>query len=618
MATKLTGKAASRSRNEERKKKPSSSSPSSDYLGQLSSIKNSLLDLQKKTSLPAAPAGEVLGASTTSGGGSSALKDFSINNSPGNQITQDDAEDLSLKSLSKKLAKQYYGSSDNAKKASDEIKRNAQMGQTSANTTFAFNPETLKRTQREIDKFGFALDELDNDPFEPKEFKDEERKNTVEVSGRELGKLFDSPEQLYDAYQFNLPMKAALDNFIKKGGSLDAISKNITAPVVNDGMTEDNRITNEMVDRGELPESAREIYPQQSSSQYLANLRNPAANQAAEKKALDELAPESQIAQDEIARLGRVPDSLKKLYFGDEKTIGMLGMKINQAKEEARIIEEKEKDAKNTARSRADLAIDKNRAEAKQFEAEIEQNRLKAKNYMTGALAKLGALKTTGSAPLAIATLDAEYDGQVTQIKSKYKYANRELEIGLTEDLDKIENDTDESILKLQEDLTLDTEKMSKEVIKAQQDAEKQVYTVTEQYARRLRERTTSYTEDLKKEAEKYAKEYAKKVAAAGAGGFTSAGKPTSKNYIISKIEKRLDASRGSDGYVNSSEYAAAMEEWIASGGTAATFKTSFPTANYANPEDTSLPPALRYAKPSQTVSSDDEDDFDFDAIPEE
>lgn len=585
---------------------------SSKYLQQLSDIKTTLekLSANNQKSIKPAPAGQVLGASTTQP--TQSLRELSIANSPQNQITQDQASKLTTKDLSKKLAVQYYGNADSAKKAFDETKKQYQLEQRTNQTTFNFNPETLKRTQREVDKLGFSLDELDNNPFEPKQFKDEERKNTLEVSSREMAKMFDSPAQLYDAYQFNVPMKNTLDNFIKKGGNLESISKNISSPVTqNDTFQNGSGVYQTNPDgtahlvsgSGEATLSSPN---QQTSSEYLANLRNPAANQQAQQKALDELAPESQIAQDEVARLGRIPDGLKRLYFGDEKSIGILGMKINQAKEEARIISEKEKDSKNTARSRSELAIDKNRAEAVQYKNEIEQNRLKAKNYMTGYLAKLGALNTTGAAAEALTTLDANYNGQAVQIDSRYSFANRALELDLTEQLDQIENDSSTKVLKIQEDLTLDTEKMMKEVLKTQQDSEKETYTVTEQYARRLREQTTSYTKELKAAAEKYAKEYARK-AGLNTGGFTSDGKPTKNNFIISDIENKFNASRhkvedGGDGHVNSAVYKAQAQRWIASGGTINTFKNTFPTANYVNPTDPTLPPELRYAKASQTI----------------
>jgi hypothetical protein len=451
--------------------------------------------------------------------------------------------------------------------------------QVSANTSFAFNPETLQRTQRQVDKFGFALDELENDPFEPKEFKDEERQNTIEIASRELGKLFDTPEQLYDAANFNEPMKNALQGFIDKGGSLESIAKNITAPSAVTG--------------NENPAS------------YLSNISNPAAMQEAEEMAIDEMMPESEIAQAEIARLGRIPEDLKSLYFGTEKEIGIYQMRQQQSAEEIRIIEEKERDAKSTARDRADLSIDKNKAEAKRQKNQVEENRARAKNYMTARLAKLGALKTTGAAPLAIKTLDAKYDQTVSQIDQAYTFANRNIEISLTEDLNNIENTADSTILKIQEDLTLGAEKMAQEVLKAQQSADKEIYNITEQYARRLRTRTTQYTSDLKKEAEAYAKKYA----AAASGGqdkalFTNLGTVTKDNNMIPEYETQLESSRGDDGFVNSALYNQLASEWIEAGGTISSFKKRFPVNNYVNPEDFSLRPELQSGKQD---SGDDE-----------
>lgn len=466
------------------------------------------------------------------------------------------------------------------KRGMEELKK--RKGIVTENTSYNFNPETLKKTQRAIDKFGFALDQAEKDPFEPKQYKQDTKNNLIEVTSKELGQLFTDPNEIYSAYQFNPQFKATIDSFIKKGGSIESIANNVSAtPVV----TQDQ------------PQNV------QDPATYLANLRNPNANQEAEKMAIDEMAPESQIAQDEIARQSKIPDDLKTLYFGNEKAIGILQMKQEQAKEEKRIIEEREKDEKKTARDRAQYQIEKNNADVKIAEAKIEENRLAAKNYMTAKLAQLGALQTTGAAVLALQTIETKYQTQVTELQTKLKFANREIEIGLNEDINKIENDTDDKVLKIQEDLTKDSETMFKEVIKAQRDAEKEIYSVTEQYARRLRERTTKYTDDLKAAAEKQAKEYAK--IASGNIDFTAGGNVASKSKIVTTIENILEKSRGSDGYVNSEVYSQQLKDWIKRGGTTKSFVASFPTKLYANPNDSSLPPALQYARDSQTLPRD-------------
>lgn len=417
--------------------------------------------------------------------------------------------------------KKYAGKTANQVNQLLLQERAKRKGQVSANTSFAFNPEILKRTQRAIDKFGFALNDVSNDPFEPKEFKDEESKNVIEVTSKELGSFFESPDQLYAAYNTNQQFRDSFDKFVKKGGSLEGVSKNIAAPVAS------TPLQDAQADLG-----GENI---QTPDQYLANLRNPDANQKAEKMALEELAPESSIAQQEIMRVSNIPKELQTLYFGDEKTVGVLQMRQAQAQERKRLIEEQEKDAKRTVRDKAELQIEKNRAEVEETKAKIEENRLTAKNYMTAQLAKLGALNTTGSAPLALQTLETKYQGQVNQIESAFKFAEREIEIGLAESIDEIENNADELILKIEEDITVDRETSVKEILKARQDADKEVYRITEQYARRLRERTTKYTDDLKKEAEKYAKEFAKNASNGLDGGPLGLNAYSEGDYVDGK-----------------------------------------------------------------------------------
>lgn len=153
-------------------------------------------------------------------------------------------------------------------------------GQVSQNTSFAFNPEILKSTQRAIDKFGFALNDVTNDPFEPKEFKDEEVGNLIEVTGKQIGQLFDSPDQLYQAYNTNQQFKETLDKFIAKGGSLDSVSKSIVAP-------------SQQTELQTLQQTLGNEQNIQTPSEYLASLRNPQADPRAEAMALEELPPGS-------------------------------------------------------------------------------------------------------------------------------------------------------------------------------------------------------------------------------------------------------------------------------------------------------------------------------------
>lgn len=461
------------------------------------------------------------------------------------------------------------------------------QSQVTAGTSAVFNTEVSGKTKRAIDQLGFALNDITNSPFNGKTSKLKKTEGLIESTGKQLAKLFKTPEEFNQAYTTNQTFKDAIDRFQKFGGKADSVTSSIVPP----------------------PETTEPGV--QTTADFLSTIRNPLANQEAEQKAINELIPERDVDQAEIARQAGIADQMRKFYMGDEATVGLLKQQELNAKEEIRINEQEEKDDKNSLKAKAKHAIAKNKAEVEVESAKIEQNRLAAKNYMTGYLAKLGALNTTGAAGLAIQTLDTKYEMAVSELKTTAKYANQELELNLVDDINKVETDTDKEILKIQQDLTKTTEDVFKEVTKVQQAADKEIYNITAGYTKTFRERTAKHTQDLKDAAEKYAKEFAK--TASNGIDFTAGGLPTTKSKIVSTIEKRLKASRGSkDGHVNSETYTKAYEEWVDKGGTMRTFKNAFPPADWVNPDDYSLIPALRYAKESQTLPKETADEEDF------
>lgn len=460
------------------------------------------------------------------------------------------------------------------------------QAQNTATTSAVFNSEITGKTKRAVDNLGFALNDITNSPFNGKTSKLNKTQGLIESTSKQLAKLFKTPEEFNQAYTTNQTFKDAIDQFQKFGGKADLVTGAITTPVT------------------EPAEGTK------TTAQFLADIKNPNANQDAQQNAINELIPERDVDQAEIARLAGIPNQMRKLYMGDEETIGILQQKQLDAQEEIRISEQEEKDEKASLKAKAKYAIAKNKAEVKLESAKIEENRLAAKNYMTGYLAKLGALNTTGAAGLAIQTLDTKYEIRKNELETNAKYANQELELNLTSDINKVETDTDREILKIQSDLTKTTEEVFKEVNKVQQASDKEIYNITAGYTKTFREQTAKFTKEIKDAAEKYAKDFAK---TAGSGiDFTAGGLPTTKSKVVTNVEQKLEASRGADGYVNSAVYMQMYKDWIAKGGTATTFKAKFPTQNYVNPDDYSLPPALRYAKESQTLPKEKEDEEDF------
>jgi hypothetical protein len=85
---------------------------------------------------------------------------------------------------------------------------------------------------------------------------------------------------------------------------------------------------------------------------------------------------------------------------------------------------------------------------------------------------------------------------------------------------------------------------------------------------------------------------------------ITPAVAPTEKtvssgNLVITQADVGegsaiLESSRGSDGYVNSGTYVQMYQKWVNAGGMLADFLKTYPPENYVNPNDTSVPVALR------------------------
>jgi len=374
-----------------------------------------------------------------------------------------------------------------------QAERQKRLGQTSQLTSFAFNPETIAGAKRIIDRISFTLKDVGNQPWNSKGTQSDQIKSILEGGSREIAALFNTPQEFQEAMMANPQLQQTMQAFEALGGKSTDVQNKIQMPTRQQPQT---------------------------TADYLQAINNPNANPQAEKMAMQELFPESQIAQAEIARQARIPQDMMDLYFGTQDKVGIVQLKKAQAEEQARIIDQQMKDEKVAVERRARLAIDKNNAEAQVQLAKIEENRLAARNYMTGMLAKLGALQTTGAAPVALQTLETKYQNAAQQLEMQYKFANREIELGMDEALNSLVTQRDNKILKLEQDLTKDYEDIVKEIMKLEQSAEKEIYRVTEQYARRLRERTTKYTADLQKEAEKYAKQFGK-IAGGGVDLFS-------------------------------------------------------------------------------------------------
>ncbi len=380
-----------------------------------------------------------------------------------------------------------------------QAKRSQQDAQTSTMTSYTFNPESISGTKKAVDQFQLSLESITNDPYKVQGDKNDSKINLLESTANDIAKNFNTAQEFYDAYNNNAELQKSMDAFIKAGGTQSQIASKVTT-------------------------ATNDILPEQDTATYLANITT--GSSPASLKAIAALAPEAQISQQEIMRQNGIAQQLKDAYFGTPEQIGILEKQKIDAENQKAIYEAKELSDSATLREKAQYQIDKNNSDVAIAQAEIETNRINAKNYMTGMLAKLGALQTTGAAPLALTTLEQKYQQQKQQLDTKLKFANRLVQINLTDDINNIENARDQKIQDINEDITKNEATALKEILKATNDANSRIYTISSGYASKLREQTDKYTAEAKANADKYISSFS-----------TLAGKGLNLKQISSMID---------------------------------------------------------------------------------
>lgn len=440
--------------------------------------------------------------------------------------------------------------------------------QLSAYTSYSFNPETVSGAKSIFEGFMTKLNDTNNDPFKGKGTKTDLTKTLLESTANEFSKLFTNVDQFNSALTGSPDFKATVDNFIAQGGKIDSITSRIkTPPTIEDAGIQD-------------------------VATYLEKL-SPNATPA-QKEAYMALIPEKELAQEQIMQLAKIPKEYKDLYFGTPEKLGLLEEKKIQAEEYKKIIDKKAQDAEDNYRAQAQFAIDQNNADLEIETANIEMNRLKAKNYMTGRLAKMGALNTTGASLESLGVLDQKYQQQAQQLSTKVKFKNREIQMKLTESVHDLENTKEEAIYKIQGDLTKDKETVIKEIFKTEQASQKEIFSVMSKYTTALRVQTEKYRVEAEKEAKEYAKNYAKLVGNVVNPVTYKVASTKGKAQFSSIWSPKLENSRGEDGYVDPGVYESAFSEWVNKGGDQKTFVLAYPPKNFINPVNTTVQPAFR------------------------
>lgn len=359
--------------------------------------------------------------------------------------------------------------------------KTTQKGQVNALTSAVYSPDSVSNVEKRIKDLSLRVDDTNNNTWMSGMSKKENVDNLLKSTAKDLADQFDSPESMAKAYFENPTVQKSLDTFAQYGGSDQMLIDAVKAkqPKATDGNV-------------------------QTTMEYQANL----AKQQ-EQKQTEGMMNGDKIITDEIAREAKIPEQLKDTYFGET---GIWQQQLNLALEKVSSIKQKMNDERADARAKANLLIEKNNAELSATKNQIELNRTNAKNYLTGMLAKLGALNTTSAAVDGITVLDQKYQQQSMEAEQKVRFANQEIQIKLQDTINDLDNTMNDKIQSIQEDLSKDKDTMVKDIMKEKLSSQKRIYELTLKASDRMKKNNDTYKNTATVLAEEYATQFSNLV----------------------------------------------------------------------------------------------------------
>jgi LysM repeat protein len=425
----------------------------------------------------------------------------------------------------------------------------------------AGNLDKVNNVQKVADKFNLALNSTKTSAWDSMGTKADKMSGIMESTAGEFGRNFNSIDEFNLDYNSNPTIKNAVDKFVNNGGTLEQIMSKIqanqasaqpytiqqgdtlnaisarTGKSVQEIMALNPQITNpNLIQAGASLNLGANV---QDSTSYLAEMKK---NVITDPEALLKL-PQDKLIENEIMRQANIPQEWRDYYLGTPEKMGVFELEKANKQAELDLIKEKLADDKRVYKEKAQLQIDKTRAEMDMALAETETNRLKAKNYMTGLLAKLGALNTTGAAGESLVKLDQKYEEMKINTRAKYTMAIRSLEIEMNEGIDKIENGYADKANKIREDLTKSASDITKELMKLDLEAQSKIYSLSSSYAKLLESQRKKAQTAINKNGFDYLTEFEDIVAIDMTPGLTAtAGYPNIplNNSYLQKIGTKI------------------------------------------------------------------------------
>lgn len=462
------------------------------------------------------------------------------------------------------------------------------------NTSSYYDVTKLNNIKKTNDYLMSSLNEVKNNPWSTQQDKTVQMKSIVDNATGEYARLFASPDDFIKAYQTDPAFTNSMKTYIKSGGTVADVAKRIQSQINTD-----------------LPN-------QQTTAEYLANVKyRPEAAFNAEAS----LEPERVSAIEEINRLAKVPDEYKDLYYGTPEKIGYFTKVKQEAETTIKNLNDAYAKTKQTSTEQFDYEIQKQKYQADADVADLEEKRLQAKTYLTGKLANIGALTTSGEAPVALTNLDAKYERSKSAVRSNFQNNQALLTSKKTETINELDSDLAEKISKIESSVDKTELEIEKEIQSVTEKAEKEKKAAIDKYNAISRTTYNKFLSEANKNAKDYVKEYyktvsggisntyinklsstiaQKKAAGKGSTGGSGGGKTYTSGKLkytaadIAEDEAFLKKSSGADNYVDAGVYLQAYNAWTSKGGLEKDFLTRYPPKRWVNPANKELPAFLR------------------------
>jgi hypothetical protein len=408
-----------------------------------------------------------------------------------------------------------------ANAAASELQNNLKT-QISAGTSYSFNPETISGFNSKVNNLRTKVDTINNSTWESAGSKKTNVDSTIKSFTDQLAGGFNTTDEFQKALSSNPEFDKSVSEYQRMGGDVNNIMGAIqqkqqgkTATVVSYKDNPDGTTTNFLSDgtqsTGKLSQNADGTYSFNESNNGVQSLTDYLGNTTSklDQKTMQSLIPEQKSLQAQIAFENGIVDKMKDYYFGSEEKIGLLQQQRQQAKERASLLETQAQLAKDNAKAQSDLLTQQQDAQVAEQEAEIEENSMVAKNYMTGMLAKLGALNTTGAAGEALVNLDIKYQKQKNSVRTNYNNNKLAIKVKMNETLNDLEIKKQDAILTLKENLSKSETDIVKEVFKLETDATRKSFDAVDKYLGMYRTQKDKYIKEAKDLAEANAKKTA-------------------------------------------------------------------------------------------------------------